>query len=64
MEIPSVAYAHGKALCLSIGEEASDSNIAKPKDGPPLPDFDPSMKCEHHFGAEGRTLEECKHLRH
>ena len=33
--------------------------FARPKDGPPLPDFDPSKKCEHHFGADGHTLEEC-----
>ena len=38
--------------------------FAKPKDGPPLPDFDPSKECEHHFGAEGHTLEECTQLRH
>ena len=29
--------------------------FAKPRDGPPLPGFDPSKKCEHHFGAEGHT---------
>ena len=38
--------------------------FTKPRDGPLLPSFDPSMKCEHHFGAEGHTLEECVHLRH
>ena len=38
--------------------------FAKPRDGPPLPGFDPSKKCEHHFGAKGHTLEECVHLRH
>jgi len=27
MEILSVTHAHGRALCLYIGEEASDSNI-------------------------------------
>ena len=37
--------------------------FVKPKDGP-LPGFDPSKKCEHYFGAEGHTLEECIHLRH
>ena len=36
----------------------------KPRDGPPLPGFNPSKKCEHHFGVEGHTLEECAHLRH
>ena len=38
--------------------------FAKPRDDPPLPYFDPFKKCEHHFGAEWRTLEECVHLRH
>ena len=38
--------------------------FVKPRDGPPLPGFDPSKKCEHHFGAERHTLEECVHLRH
>ena len=38
--------------------------FVKPKDGPPLPGFDPSKKCEHHFGAKGHTLKECIHLRH
>ena len=38
--------------------------FAKPRDGPPLPGFDPSKKCEHYFGAEGHILEECVHLRH
>jgi len=38
--------------------------FVKPKDSPPLPSFDPSKKCEHHFGAEGYTLEECVQLRH
>ena len=38
--------------------------FVKPKDSSPLPSFDPSKKCEHHFGAEGHTLEECIHLRH
>ena len=36
----------------------------KPRDGPPLPGFNPSKKCEHHFGVKGHTLEECAHLRH
>ena len=35
----------------------------KPKDGPSLPSFDPSKKCEHHIGAKGHTLEECILLR-
>ena len=34
------------------------------RDNPFLPGFDPSKKCEHHFGAEGHTLEECTNLRH
>ncbi|KAL0004862.1 hypothetical protein SO802_012423 [Lithocarpus litseifolius] len=38
--------------------------FARPKDGPPLLGFDPSKKCEHHFGAKERTLEECTNLRH
>ena len=33
----------------------------KPKDSPPLPDFDLP---EHHFGAKGNTLEECTQLRY
>ena len=33
--------------------------FARPKDGVPPPDFDPSKKCECHFGAEGHTLEKC-----
>lgn len=35
----------------------------KPKEGPPLPNFELSKKCECHFEAEGHTLEECLHLR-
>ena len=38
--------------------------FVKPKDNPHLPGFDPSKKCEHHFGAEEHTLEECVYLRH
>ena len=38
--------------------------FTRPRDDPPLPDFDPSKKCEHHFKAEGHTLEEFSHLRH
>ena len=37
--------------------------FARPRKGPLPPDFDPSKKCEHHFGAEGHILEECYHLR-
>ena len=37
--------------------------FARPRDGPPLHSFDPSKKCEHHFGAEGHTFEECTQLR-
>ena len=33
--------------------------FVKLSDGPFLPGFDPSKKCEHHFGVEGHTLEEC-----
>ncbi|KAK9997789.1 hypothetical protein SO802_017392 [Lithocarpus litseifolius] len=36
----------------------------RPKEGPPLPSFDPSKKCEHNFQTEGHTLEECTNLRH
>ena len=39
------------------------SIFSKPKEGPPSPGFNPSKKCEHHFRAEGHTLEECYHLR-
>ena len=38
--------------------------FVRPKDGPPLPDFNPSKKCEHHFRVKGHTLEECTQLRH
>ena len=37
--------------------------FARPKEGPPSPGFDLSKKCEHHFGVEGHTLEECYQLR-
>ena len=33
------------------------------KDSPSAPGFDFSKKYEHHFGAKGHTLEECKPLR-
>ena len=51
-------------LCLSVGEEASDFIICRPRDDPPLPAFDPSKKCNTIFGVEGHTLEECEQLRH
>ena len=35
----------------------------RPREGPLVPGFDPSKKCEHHFGAEGHTLEECHYLK-
>ena len=38
--------------------------FAKPRYGPPLPSFDPSKRCDYHFGVKGHTLEECVHLRH
>ena len=38
--------------------------FTKLKDVPPLPSFDPSKKCKHHFGDERYTLEECIHWRH
>ena len=38
--------------------------FTKPRESPFPLGFDPSKKCEHHFGAEGRTLEDCMHLRH
>ena len=38
--------------------------FARPRDSPPLPNFDLSKKCEHQFGAEGHSLEECTNLRH
>lgn len=37
--------------------------FARPRESTPLPDFDPSKKCEHHFGVEGHTLEDCTQLR-
>ena len=37
--------------------------FSRPRKGLSPPGFDPSKKCEHHFGAEGHTLEECYHLR-
>ena len=37
--------------------------FSKPREVLPPPGFDPSKKCEHHFGAEGHTLKECYHLR-
>ena len=37
--------------------------FSRPKKGPPSPSFDLSKKCEHHFRAEGHTLEERYHLR-
>ena len=38
--------------------------FTRPRDGPPLPNFDLFKKFEHHFGAERHTLEECTQLRH
>ena len=35
----------------------------RPREGPSSPNFKLSKKCEHHFRAEGHTLEECLHLR-
>ena len=37
--------------------------FSKPREGPLSPGFNPSKKCEYHFGAEGHTLEECYHLK-
>ena len=37
--------------------------FSKPREGPPSLGFDPSKKCEHHFRAEGHTLEECYHFK-
>ena len=37
--------------------------FVRPRDDPLLVDFDLSKKCEHHFGVEGHTLEECWQLR-
>ena len=39
------------------------SIFSRPSEGPPSLDFDSSKRCEHHFGAEGYTLEECYHLK-
>lgn len=33
------------------------------RDGPPLPSFNLSKKCKHHFRAKRHTLEECTQLR-
>jgi len=38
--------------------------FVKPRDNPPPPIFYSSKKCEHHFRAEGHTLEECVQLRY
>ena len=35
----------------------------RPRDGLLAPSFYLSKKCEHHFGAERHTLEECYHLK-
>ena len=35
----------------------------RPKEVPLPPGFDPFKKWEHHFRAEGHTLEECFHLK-
>ena len=37
--------------------------FARPRESPPSPSFDLSKKCEHHFRAEGHTLEECYQLK-
>ena len=64
MKVLSITHAHGKALYLFVGAEASTPIFARPRDNPSLLDFDPSKKCEHHFGAKGHTLEECTNLRY
>ena len=38
--------------------------FVRSRDGPPLPNFYPSKKCEHYFGAKGHTRKKCAHLRH
>ena len=35
----------------------------RPKESPLPPGFESSKKCEHHFGVERHTLEECHQLR-
>ena len=37
--------------------------FSRPREGPPLPNFNLSKKCEHHFGAEVHTFEKCYHLK-
>ena len=37
--------------------------FTRPKEGPSSPGFDQSKKYEHHFGAEGHTLEEWYQLK-
>ena len=45
-----------------LGSKLVASIFSRPREGPPSPGFDLSKKHEHHFGAEGHTLEECYHL--
>ena len=64
LDQPMDRPAHDRALCLSVGEETSDSNICEAQRRSTSAHFYTSKKCEHHFGAEGHTLEECVHLRY
>ena len=53
-----------KLYAYLLGKKLVTPQFAKPRDGPPAPSFDTSKKCEHNFGAEGKTLEECVQLRY
>ena len=52
-------------ICAYLLEKKLVTSIfAKPRDGHPLLNFDPSKKCKHHLRAKGHTLEEFTQLRH
>ena len=52
-------------ICVYLLEKKLVTSIfAKPRDGHPLLNFDPSKKCKHHLRAKGHTLEEFTQLRH
>ena len=52
-------------ICVYLLEKKLVTSIfAKPRDGHPLLNFDPSKKCKHHYRAKGHTLEEFAQLRH
>ena len=53
----------GQTYIVSPGGKTRSALFQRPKEGPFPSGFDPSKKCEHHFRAEGQTLEECYQLR-